>query len=590
MSNASDENEINSLDRPNRITSYFKHEKLTLLLITISGIIYNVGMIVGPWFEGQLVLCLYRIINKKSQFEDMLLLTTLYICSIGLVQCARFIKRFYVRRFGNSVNRNMKLILYRNLINKSNLELTSENTGALMTKAIVDVDACSEGMRKFTTEIFDTGVVMISYIVMLLVYDWRLALISMIFPPIAYIIAQRLKKVVEVSAARYKESAGRLNNDTMDRIENAITYRIAGLDVNRNQSYETHLNDYEKKAVRAEVWENSMQPIYLTISMASVIFILYFGAQNVRGMGFTSWNIAAFTTFVSCFTKLATKSSKAAKLFNAVQKAKVSWLRIKPLMNTPEDIRELEDIYVERLVVSNLSFAYDSKNIFSDLTFTAVPGQIIGVTGEVASGKSTFGKIFLGELQYRGSIKLDTREMYSLNRSEISSVISYMGHETELLEGSIRENIMLGREDEDIEKYLRAVCIDNEIDKMSNGIDTHIDNDGMGLSGGQQARVALARTLYNRKSIIVLDDPFSAVDAETEMKLFNNIKEMAVHNIVIIISHRLLTFPMMDKVIWLNRGNAIISDHKHLMNDNEIYSRLFRIQTNSLSGGSYEKE
>ena len=88
----------------------------------------------------------------------------------------------------------------------------------------------------------------------------------------------------------------------------------------REARYEKTLTDYEKAAVRANVWQSALPPLYLVISNLSVLFILWFGAKNVLGTGWRAWDIAAFTTFLSCFAKMATKSSKAAKLFNAVQK------------------------------------------------------------------------------------------------------------------------------------------------------------------------------------------------------------------------------------------------------------------------------
>lgn len=104
--------------------------------------------------------------------------------SIAVVQVSRYIKRFYVRRFANNVNRRMKGILYASLVEKSRPELKEQGTGDIMTKAILDVDDCVEGMRKFTTEIFDTGIALAAYAGMLLYYDWRLALLSMLFPPV----------------------------------------------------------------------------------------------------------------------------------------------------------------------------------------------------------------------------------------------------------------------------------------------------------------------------------------------------------------------------------------------------------------------
>lgn len=314
----------NTIKQPDRLTSYFKAEWGVLLAVTITGIFYNIGLLTGPWFEGRLAQCLLELFDGEKFFPDMLKLVISYVVVITAVQLARYIKRLYVRRFANHINRNMKQILYGNLVHHSKSELESENIGNVITKAISDVDACAEGMRKFTTEVFDTGVALAGYAVLLFTYDCRLALICLLFPPVSYFLAEKLKKIVQRSGAAVQESRSRLNAATLDRVSGASTYRVFGCEPQRDRSYEEHLEDYEKSAVRANIWIAAMPPLYQIISMISVLFIIYFGGRNVSGNGWTGWDIAAFTTFLSCFIKLAVKSSKAAKLFNAVQKAEVS--------------------------------------------------------------------------------------------------------------------------------------------------------------------------------------------------------------------------------------------------------------------------
>ena len=577
----SKQRQIKNVTEPNRILSYFKLELWPLTLVTVSGILYNVGMLAGPYFEGLLAQRLLDIINGYKDLYSMIRLAIIYLVVIFIVQLMRSIKRFYVRRFANNTSRNMRHMLYNSLVNMSKDELELEGLGAVMTKAIADVDACVEGMRKFTTEVFDTGVVLVAYISLLLFYDWRLTLISCIFTPMAYIIAERLKTRITRYNAEYKKSADRLNNATMDRISNAITYRIYGSEQNYDIAYESHLKDYEKHAVSANIWENTMQPLYNIISMSGAVLIIYFGAKNVLGTGWTNWNIAAFTTFLSAFTKMAFKSSKAAKLFNSVQKAQVSWARIKPLMKEyvePNTQTSIDFSQPVKLVVSNLSLRRPGSSwILKDISFSAYPGQIIGVTGSIACGKSTLGKAFIGEIPYDGSIRVWERELSGLSDYERSRLISYMGHESELMSDSIKENISLG-EQRDITPYLQAVCFDEEVAQMPQGTSTSVGSSGIRLSGGQQARTALARTLYNAQQILILDDPFSAVDRITEKEIFKNLHVLAKDKIVIIISHRLYMFPTFDKVLFLDNGTGIFSTHEELMRENGAYARLYNTQ------------
>ena len=170
--------------RPDRVQDYFLAEWKVLLIVTVTGLFYNVGLLARPWFEGQMTGKLVDILTGSAAPRDMGILALSYALTILVVQGNRYFKRFYVRRFANNVSRRMKQVLYAKLVARSRVSLISEGEGSIMTKAIGDVDDCVEGMRKFTTELFDTGVALLAYCGMLLHYDWRLALICMLFPPI----------------------------------------------------------------------------------------------------------------------------------------------------------------------------------------------------------------------------------------------------------------------------------------------------------------------------------------------------------------------------------------------------------------------
>lgn len=229
--------------RPDRVMSYFRAEWLPFTFVTVSGLLYNIELIASPWFEGQLAECLTDILNKKATAEKMAVLEAAYFAVTLAVQTARFVKRFFVKRFANNINRRMKSILYADLVRESRASLESEGVGELMTKAVSDVDDCVEGMRKFTTEVFDTGVALIGYAVMLFTYDVRLALLSLIFTPVSYIRAELMKKPVQRAGANYKNAAGNLSAATLDRARNAVTYRIYGCEDVRAERYEETLNN-----------------------------------------------------------------------------------------------------------------------------------------------------------------------------------------------------------------------------------------------------------------------------------------------------------------------------------------------------------
>lgn len=567
--------EIKPMKQPDKIINYWKKEKFVVACIIISGLIYNIVTVLGPIYQGKLI---DAIVAGKNLFS-VTKIAAAFVLVIGIVQLARYFKRFYIRRFANSTSATMRLMIYNNIMHKSIKELNCESTGNLMTRAISDVDLCVEGMRKFTTEIFDTGVLMAGYIISMLIYDVKITLISIVFIPIAMLLAEKLKSIIYKYSIEFRKKSSYVTSITYDAIENAMLYRANGMEAKNRTRYSEQLEDLKDKAIKANILENSMQPIYNVIAMLGIVIVIYLGGTKVIT---GTWTVGNFSTYIVMFTAMAVKASKAAKLFNSVQKSQISWRRIKPYF--AEYQSKVTNCNINEnstnLVVKNLSFNYgeDKENIIENISFTGKQGQIIGVTGAIASGKSSLGIALLGIYPYIGSIKIDGKELRAYSEYEQSQMISYLGHKPQLLSDTIYNNITLGNE-KDITDVLKDVCFDTDLKEMPEGQSTLVGNGGVRLSGGQQARIALARTLLNKNKIIILDDPFSAVDMKTEEEIIKNLKNNYKESLVIIISHRLAIFSTIDKIILLNSDKTVdYGSHNELMKNSEVYRTIFNLQ------------
>lgn len=573
---------IEPMKQPDRLMNYWKKEKRIVVYIILFGLSFNISIVFGPVFQGQLI---DSIASGKS-LASILTVAVTYVLLIGIIQLLRYFKRFYIRRFANCTSGTMRLIIYNNMMHKDARALSQENIGNLMTRAISDVDLCVEGMRKFTTEVFDTGVLMISYLVTMFVYDVKITLLSVIFVPIAMAIAEKLKSIIYEYSKEFRKKSSEVTDLTYDAIDHLMLYRVNGLEEKNRKLYEKELEDLQKKAVKANLLENSMQPIYHVIAMLGIMIVLYLGGMKVIS---GNWTIGNYSTYVALFTAMAIKASKAAKLFNSVQKSQVSWKRIQPYLQEYK-IKD-QNIHLQNedisLVVNNLSFSYKdhSPNVIEQIHFSGKRGEIIGVTGPIASGKSTLGISLLGMYPYLGSIQINGRELKEYSEYERSQMISYMGHQPGLLSDSIDQNITLGGTTES-DSVLKDVCFLTDLENMPNGKNTLVGNGGVKLSGGQQARIALARALYGKKKIIILDDPFSAVDMKTEDQIIENLKSNYQDSIIILISHRLHIFNKIDRILLLKNDQTFeYGTHEELMSQSELYSKIYNLQFTKKEGG-----
>jgi ABC-type multidrug transport system fused ATPase/permease subunit len=567
---------VEPMKNPNIILNYWKKEKFVVACIIVFGLSFNVSMILGPIYQGKLI----DATVAGDRLSSVIQLAITFLLLITLIQLLRYFKRFYIRRFANSTSATMRLMIYNNIMHINPSDLQEENVGDLMTRAISDVDLCVEGMRKFTTEVFDTGVLMISYLISMFYYDAQLTLLSCIFIPVAMVLAEKLKNIIYKYSIAYRKKSSEVTEITYDIIEHAMMYRANGIEDRNSKNYGFELDQLQNKAIKANILENTMQPIYNVIAMLGVIMVISLGGTNVMER---SWTVGLFITYITMFASLANKASKAAKLFNSVHKSQVSWKRIKPYLTeyVRKDTSMNNTMSTTSIIVKNLSFSYPGNNtvVIDNINFEGKSGEIIGVTGPIASGKSTLGLALLGLYSYRGSIKIDGKELKDYSEFERSQMISYLGHTPELLSDTIYNNITLGKK-QDITSVLKDVCLEEDLATMKEGADTMVGNSGIRLSGGQQVRVALARTLINKSKIIILDDPFSAIDLKTEEKIIANLSTNYQNSIIILISHRLAIFNRINQILLLNSDMSNEQGtHLELMRCSDYYATIFRLQS-----------
>lgn len=559
------------MKNPQKIKNYFFKEWPLVLSIIVTGTIFNVFTVYIPIMQGRLIDSLIA-----GAASPILWAVAFFLLTILGVQVARFLKRLFVRKFANRINQSMRTLSYHHVVTEPFLVLQKENVGDLMTRIIGDVDITTEGIRKVTTETFDTGVLMISYFVTLLIYDVRLTVLASIFVPVAMLVAEGMKKVIYKTSKEYRAQMAKMASSTQEIAEHAILFRTHGVLDKKIENYDADLKDLEKKSVKSSLLENALAPLYLMIASLGVVFVLYYGGLKVLD---GVWTLGTFLAYFSLFIAMAVKASKSAKLFNAAQKAAVSWQRIKPfLLNTPKEPDLSKTLDQRNLVVKNLSFSYPNapEPIFSNVSFEAHAGEIIGITGPIASGKSSLGIALTGLYPYNGSILLDGHELRDYSGKERASLIAYLGHDPSLLSESIEDNVLLGKSD-NLDLLFKDASFTDDLSQMPLKEKTLVGNGGIRLSGGQQARIALARALGGKKSLIILDDPFSAVDTLTETAIMDQLRKNYQDSIILIISHRLSLFPRVDKIIFLD-DTIVYGNHQEMLEQSELYRAIFELQ------------
>lgn len=565
---------------PKKIFSYWLLEWPVCLLIAITGIVYNAGMIVFPFFQGYLI----DVIGVAAPME-IVRIVLIYLGIILLVQISRAMKRYTVRLFASDTLFRMRGVLYSNLLSEE--KKRTESLGTMLSHCFGDLDQCVEGMRKLTTEVFDTVFLFLFYIAYLFFYDTKITSFVLIPVFLAILLSFLLRHYVFRLSSETRKVSASLVAEHYDYFSHALLFRTYAREQDFLQSYEKSLEDYETKNRRSLSMTDVMIPISNMVALFGILPIVFLGIPLVLKeapiavpLPFfkPTWTKGTLTTYLSTFVLLASKASHTAKLFFSVEKGLSSWKRVVPYLNpvkAPEQpiVRE-----GEKLVISDMTLKTAERTLIQNLNLSLKKGEILGVTGEVSTGKSAFGRIFIKQIPYEGSVLLFSKEIRDYTFGEIKGDVTYLGHRLELLTTTISENILLGEENE-VAPFLSSVSFEEDLKTMPAKENTIIGNEGVRLSGGEQERIALARTFAHKKPLVILDDPFASLDKKTELEIQTGLRERFSDSIVLLMSHRLSCFPKLDHILVLHGdGSYSYGTHEELMRDDEQYRHLYELQ------------
>lgn len=590
---------MKEIKRPNHISSFYKAELGTLILISFFGILYNIGMLANPIFQGEL-LDLIRLGKFKEDISIVYKTILTYFITIVCIQIIRAFKRYFTRKYAYDTSISMRHILYNNILNQTENELSSQRIGTLISRVTSDVDKAVEGMRKLVTEIFDTVLLFLVYIVYLFLFDYKITLISLISVCFGVFLSFVFRKLNFKYSSLARKANAKLSSETFDLLDHALLYRINGRDKGNLDEYDKTLKNYEKYNFLSLFVTDTMIPLSTIVALIGLIPLVFLGTGYVLeakplsfpilGIGDGVWTSGVFTNYLTAFVLLCNKTGHTAKLFSSVESGIASWKRIQPYIHEYKEYPTGKEFSSSSsspaLVFRNYSLSVHDRTLIRGLNLTWNKGQIIGITGVISSGKSAFAKSLMKYIPYDGSVLLFGKELRSCSDEDVARNVSYMGHKNHLFTDTVKNNIALG-EDKAVLPYLESVSFSTDMESMPEKENSVVGNEGVRLSGGQQQRIALARTLYHERNIVILDDPFSSVDQKTEYEIMENLNRLKENSLVILISHRLSAFRNLDGILVLHGDSTFdYGLHDDLLESSEIYRKLWQMQIEAKEVGN----
>jgi ATP-binding cassette, subfamily B, multidrug efflux pump len=463
-------------------------------------------------------------------------------------------------------------------------------TGDLMSRLTNDVQAVRELMGFGSLAIVDAVVVIFFSLTLMITINPWLTFWSMLAMPLIPVVVRYFgRKIFRWS----RDTQAQLSDMSAYVLENLSGIRVVqayAQELNQIRGFDQISAEYRRKSMWLATLWGIFWPLMQVMAGLAATVVLWLGGRQVLQGAMTLGEYVAFTGYLGMLTWPLMAIGYTA---NQYQRGTAALSRIAEVLDTPISprYRALPAVNGSEPIQGsiefrNLTFAYDGTPAptLKNINLEIASGTVCAIVGETGSGKSTLVNLFLRLYEPAdGTIFVDGADIKQLPRRRLEGAVGYVSQDIFLFFGSVRDNILLGAENGDTDRIDEAARIAQllpAIESFGAGFDTVIGERGMRLSGGQKQRTALARAIIKDPPIVILDDAFSNVDAETEEEILRELKQFTRGRTTLLISHRMSTVRDADKIVYLRAGEIIEQGtHAELIARHGAYYELYRRQS-----------
>ena len=506
---------------------------------------------------------------------------------LGLVNFLSFMTFAYLS-FGSGAKLKMyyKDLIFRKILKKSP-DFFQKNTAG-------DVIGLADNETKYIYEYFSFGILLacdsifmplICAIYLVLFLSWELTIAVMLPFVFTAIITNLISKKVGKVSEEMNLTFGKSSQEILEMIEGIKLIKSYVNEEVRQKNISKIIKYYFDLAyLESNLWMMSFLSNSF-IRVVSMVIGLFYGAFLVRN---GSISIGKLVTFFGLGETLAWSFWGLGDCINTYKRALVSINRINLLLDDKTEIEDGDKILEDfsNMEFKNFSFYYPEEKEASlkDISFKLNKGETLGIVGKSGSGKSTLVKQILRFYNFdKNKVFINNIPYEEYDITSVRRKFGYVSQENILLSKTVRENILFGSVSEDDERIINVIKkadFYKDIQNLEKGLDTVVGERGLGLSGGQKQRISLARALYRDPEILVLDDSFSAIDANTESKIINSLKENRKNRTNIIISHRISAVEHADLILVMDNGEIVDrGTHEELISKDSWYKEQFEYQS-----------
>jgi ATP-binding cassette, subfamily C, bacteriocin exporter len=544
---------------PARFMSLIKPHRAILLQSLIGALVFSVLGLSMSIYVGRLV----DNVLPGGNLNLLNLLGMAMVVIIILRLLLSFYQTIFILKTGQKIDATLILGYYQHLLKLPQTFFDNMRTGEIISRI---GDAVK--IRVFVNDvsislILNIFILIVSFILMFTFY-WKLALIMLIGVPVyilIYYISDRLNRKVQRSVM---EKAADLEAQLVESLNSAGTIKRFGLENFSNLKTETRF-----VSLLEIIYKSGMNGIFSSSSTALVsqlftIILLWAGAGFAIGSQITPGELLSFYSVTGYFTGPVTGIIGFNRTLQDARIAADRLFEIFDLEIEEETNKiELKSEMVDDIYFENVKFRYGTRvDVFESLDLTLKKGEITAIVGESGSGKTTLISLLQNLYPIQsGHIRIGRYDLRHFTNQSLRHIVSVVPQKIDLFAGNVVDNIAVGDLTPDMGLVIE-VCdklgMTNFIEQLPNGFNTYLGENGAALSGGQQQRIAIARALYRRPEILILDEATSSLDSSAEAFVQNTMRLLYEENkTVIVIAHRLSTINIAQRIILLEKGRVI---------------------------------